>query len=183
MTSFKRSLDYFQIGLGFVGVLDTTINMSISEVHSFLDGTLTTTNKLSLIFRGSRDGFTAAAFHDKCDGVADTITIIQDTSGNVFGCENGFQWNTSPCYTNNCSLFSLKDRCASNFRDFNSPDNYNMPVGGFMVAFGSGLVISECCNENSLSLAAFDDESNKQFLPAGRNFFKVAEIEVWHRLD
>jgi hypothetical protein len=38
-----------------------------------------------LLWRGSRDGFTAKEFHLRCDGRANTLTLIADTDGNVFG--------------------------------------------------------------------------------------------------
>jgi hypothetical protein len=41
--------------------------------------------QFSLLWRGSRDGFGAEAFHDRCDGHANTLTIIQDTDGHIFG--------------------------------------------------------------------------------------------------
>ena len=40
------------------------------------------------LFRGSRDGFTAGAFHEKCDKKGETITIIRNEDNgqkNIFG--------------------------------------------------------------------------------------------------
>jgi hypothetical protein len=37
------------------------------------------------LWRGSRDGFGASAFHRRCDGHANTLTMILDTKGNIFG--------------------------------------------------------------------------------------------------
>jgi predicted nucleic acid-binding Zn-ribbon protein len=41
--------------------------------------------RFSLPWRGGPDGFAAAAFHGRCDGHANTLTVILDTNGNVFG--------------------------------------------------------------------------------------------------
>jgi hypothetical protein len=38
-----------------------------------------------LQWRGSRDGFGAIDVHKRCDGRANTLTLILDTGGNVFG--------------------------------------------------------------------------------------------------
>jgi hypothetical protein len=38
-----------------------------------------------LLGRGSRDGFTADEFHLRCDSRANTLILIADTDGNVFG--------------------------------------------------------------------------------------------------
>jgi hypothetical protein len=41
--------------------------------------------QFSLLWRGSDDGFGASDFHDRWDGQANTLTVILDTSGNIFG--------------------------------------------------------------------------------------------------
>jgi hypothetical protein len=41
--------------------------------------------KFSLLWRGGRDGFSARDFHNHCDGHANTLTLIKDTNGNIFG--------------------------------------------------------------------------------------------------
>ena len=38
-----------------------------------------------LKYRGSRDGFSAQAFHSICDGIAETLTVIKSKNGNIFG--------------------------------------------------------------------------------------------------
>jgi hypothetical protein len=38
-----------------------------------------------LRWRGSRDGFRASEFHLRCDGHGNTLTVVLDTEGNVFG--------------------------------------------------------------------------------------------------
>jgi hypothetical protein len=79
--------------------------------------------KFSLLWRGSRDGFQGKEFHRRCDGHANTLTVILDTDGNIFG---GFTpvewesrvWNRKGGDRNNCRkaddsqksfLFTLKN--------------------------------------------------------------------------
>lgn len=38
-----------------------------------------------LVYRGSRDGFGAKDFHNNCDGVTNTLTVVKATSGYIFG--------------------------------------------------------------------------------------------------
>jgi hypothetical protein len=38
-----------------------------------------------LLWRGNRDGFNATDFHSRCDGHANTLTLILDTDDNIFG--------------------------------------------------------------------------------------------------
>ena len=42
-------------------------------------------NKWELKYRGTRDGLNAADFHSRCDGIANTLTVVKATSGNIFG--------------------------------------------------------------------------------------------------
>jgi hypothetical protein len=52
--------------------------------------------KFSLLWRGSRDGFRASDFHDRCDGHANTLTVILDTDGNIFGRFTPVEWESRP---------------------------------------------------------------------------------------
>jgi hypothetical protein len=38
-----------------------------------------------LLWRGSRDGLNSHAFHSRCDGHGNTVLLILDTNGNIFG--------------------------------------------------------------------------------------------------
>lgn len=47
-----------------------------------------------LIYRGSRDGYTSKAFHDKCDNQGPTISIIRNDLKYVFGGFANASWNS-----------------------------------------------------------------------------------------
>lgn len=68
-------------------------------------------HKFQLLYRGSRDGFSAADFHSKCDSRANTITIIETSKGFVFGAFTQASWSSgeSGVYKldPNAFLFSL----------------------------------------------------------------------------
>jgi hypothetical protein len=53
-----------------------------------------------LLYRGSRDGMTAAAFHDKCDGKGPTLVLVAGQSEGepvcVFGGYAGKSWERGP---------------------------------------------------------------------------------------
>jgi hypothetical protein len=80
-------------------------------------------NQISLLWRGSRDGFEAQEFHRRCDGHANTLTVILDTKGNIFGGFTPVEWesrvhngkwgNENNCYKADDSqksfLFTLKN--------------------------------------------------------------------------
>jgi hypothetical protein len=41
--------------------------------------------KCTLLWRGSRNGFDGKEFHRRCDGHPNTLTLVLDAQGNVFG--------------------------------------------------------------------------------------------------
>ena len=50
------------------------------------------------LYRGSRDGFTAGVFHEKCDKKGETITIIRNEDNgqkNIFGGYSSKSWLSS----------------------------------------------------------------------------------------
>ena len=63
-----------------------------------------------LLYRASRDGFTNAAFHKKCDGRARTITIIKTRDNYVFGGYTGASWDSTSGYKTDTTayIFSLR---------------------------------------------------------------------------
>jgi predicted nucleic acid-binding Zn-ribbon protein len=69
--------------------------------------------RFSLLWRGSRDGFNAGAFHSRCDGHASTLTVILDTNGNIFGGFTPVEWDSTSNYKTDPSLksflFTLKN--------------------------------------------------------------------------
>jgi hypothetical protein len=48
-----------------------------------------------LLWRGSRDGFAARAFQERCDDHAGTMTVIADDAGNGFGGFTPIAWESS----------------------------------------------------------------------------------------
>jgi hypothetical protein len=48
----------------------------------------------TLLWRGSRDGFGARDFHIRCDGHPNTLTVIFDTDGNIFGGFTPVEWES-----------------------------------------------------------------------------------------
>ena len=47
---------------------------------------------MELIYRGARDGMTSSVFHNKCDNKGETITLIKNEKGNIFGGYASIPW-------------------------------------------------------------------------------------------
>jgi archaellum component FlaC len=71
------------------GVFDSRIISAIPEIFAEFRK-----NHFSLLWRGSRDGFGASEFHRRCDGHANTLTVILDTKGNIFGGFTPVKWDS-----------------------------------------------------------------------------------------
>lgn len=93
--------------------VDSLILSDPNHVHALLrfldeDGLA---NGLTLLYRGSRDGMNANAFHQKCDGQGPTITVVKSTGGYIFGGYAANAWTTGHIlnseYANNSFLFGL----------------------------------------------------------------------------
>jgi hypothetical protein len=64
-----------------------------------------------LIYRGTKDGFSATDFHRECDKIAKTVTIVKTTNGNIFGGYTDKLWGASSyghqILDDNAFIFSL----------------------------------------------------------------------------
>jgi hypothetical protein len=112
--------------------------------------------RFSLLWRGSRDGFGARDFHGRCDGHANTLTVILDIKGNVFGGFTPVEWGSSGLVKADASLrsflFTLKNphniparRFALKAEEIWRAIGYNSGRGP---CFG-GIVIYANCNANT----------------------------------
>jgi hypothetical protein len=73
--------------------------------------------RFNLLWRGSRDGFTAREFHLRRDGRANTLTVIVDTDGNVFGGFTQVEWESLASWK-----YKGDDRLRNFFFSLRNPD-------------------------------------------------------------
>jgi len=139
-----------------------------------------------LLYRASSDGFEASKFHENCDDIANTLTIVKSTNNFIFG---GF---TSQTWTNQASIYKTDEKAF--LFGFRNPSNKTakLPIKPNCYAiycdpnsgpnFGD-LVISNCSNTNDSSLSIgsnyLNSYSSSYQLFADRNSFRISEIEVF----
>jgi hypothetical protein len=70
--------------------LDSLVVEDFPEIFEDFRG-----ERFTLLWRGSRDGFGAGDFHKRCDGHANTLVVILDTKGNIFGGFTPAKWESS----------------------------------------------------------------------------------------
>jgi hypothetical protein len=62
---------------------------------------------LRLLYRGSRDGFQASAFHSRCNGHANTVSLISSTNGCIFGGYSPLPWSSEKTSVSDPNLKSF----------------------------------------------------------------------------
>ena len=157
--------------------------------------------KLSLLYRASKDGFEAASFHAKCDDKPNTLVVIKSENGNIFGgyteqSWSGRMWKNDP----NSFIFSLvnkdnkpiKIKVTENKYSIGTYETCGPAFGGNVLnnELSSGdIYISDKSNLNAYSSSnlgncfihpnyAVESTEAKSYL-AGSFNFKVVEIEVY----
>jgi hypothetical protein len=152
---------------------------------------------ISLLWRGSRDGFRARDFHRCCDSYANTLTVILDTNGNIFGGFTPACWQPrggfSPDPKRQSFLFTLKNPHNCSARIFPlKPDRraYVITCAPLWGPRFSDIGVYDNCNANAVNFADHfgDNYINDTGLCAetfftGSQKFTVKEIEVFRLSD
>ncbi len=131
---------------------------------------MTKSSKINLLYRATRDGFTGQAFHSKCDGKGNTITIIKNNLNYVFGGYASSAWHSSGEWIDdpNAFLFSLR-RAGVSFKDkFTIKVATNALYGhsGYGTTFGGGHDI-RICNQSNTNIGSYSNFGNSYNLPNG----------------
>jgi hypothetical protein len=153
--------------------------------------------QFKLLWRGSRDGFSAFDFHSRCDGHPNTITVILDTVGNIFGGFTPVEWDSTSQGKEDESresfLFTVKNPHNLAARRFAlRPEEEERAIvcdskcgPGF-----DDLSVSDNCNANTNSYTYFfgdtylnDTQLKGETVFAGSGAFQVKEIEVFEIID
>lgn len=86
-------------------------SLILSATEALTLAQFTRPNISTLLYRSSRDGLTRTAFHSKCDGIPNTVTIVLNNLNYVFGgyTSVGFISPTGNYqYDSNAYIFSLR---------------------------------------------------------------------------
>ena len=100
---------------------------------------------LKLLYRSSRDGSKAGDLHLRCQGKGNTLTVIEDTNGSVFGSYSEGEWEkSSPTFDGNDSFFfCLTDNTPEKNDLFaKTPFRHDLDPGHNTLYFGVDFYIS-----------------------------------------
>ena len=143
--------------------------------------------KYKLLYRGTRDGMNASSFHQKCNSIPNTVSIIQTTKGYKFG---GYAEKT---WENHDGLTLIKDDKSFVFSiDYMKIYNHVNGTDAILHDNNFGPTFRYCFylykdfskNENS---TYYKNDANQHYsgfnrdfeLNDGEQYFSVAEIEVF----
>ena len=162
---------------------------------------------ISLLYRGSRDGFKASDFHRLCDNKGETLVIIKSTDNYIFGGYTSINWESTK-WNGQCGEKNNARREGHGLEFiFTLKNPHNIPPSKYNIQkkwldhsiccdinlgpiFGcNDIRIENNCNTNSNSFSyydfnpgeyCFDDTTGKKrMLFTGSSTYKVEEIEVF----
>jgi hypothetical protein len=121
--------------------LNSQIISSLPSIFSNLGWT-----NFHLLYRGSRDGFDGTDFHKHCDGHSNTLIIIADTNGYLFGGFTPLVWKTDNDYKEDTSLKSFI---------FTLKNPHGLPAQIFRLRSKSSAICCCCYSRSSVSFPGF----------------------------
>jgi hypothetical protein len=147
-----------------------------------------------LIYKASRDGFDANAFHTRCDNKGPTLTVIQSNNNYLFGGYTSIPWTSDGTYKNDTTAFLFTLTNPHNI----PPTKYLIKPGGtnavnhggsYGPTFGGGhdIYVANASNANTTSYTNFPHaytdttgQGNNTF--TGAKNFTTVDIEVFQLL-
>ncbi len=171
--------------------------VSAAQKISFLALTGLEKKALSLLWRGSRDGFDAETFHRLCDGKANTVTVIKNTNGFIFGGFTSIPWSSSGNNEADSTafLFSLTNPSNTPLKlkvKLSQYSVYHLSSYGPIFGWGHDLHVSNLPHTNRDSYMNLDSyefrnglsdiEGGKFIVGGSDENFQTDEIEVFQVL-
>ena len=146
-----------------------------------------------LQYRATRDGFTGENFHSKCDGIANTLTVIKSEHGNIFGGFTEKAWNSSGGFVADpkAFIFSLVNKENKPFKAVCTNSEYAIYCSSFsgptLGCHDIRIMASSNSNRKSFSyFGGFYEHADYQYgtekadsILAGSYKFQTLEIEVF----
>ena len=135
-----------------------------------------------LLYRASRDGDSSQTFHNKCDGIPNTVIIIETTKGKKFGGFTSQIWDKKGDFKRdeNCFLFNL------NKKEIYYIKNSDIAIlcsknKGPNFGSGSDIWIEDNCmrNNNNFTFQSGFYYKEQNYALNGEKFFTVKDYDVY----
>ncbi|KAH3764591.1 hypothetical protein Pelo_3520 [Pelomyxa schiedti] len=151
--------------------------------------------KWRLLWRGSDHGFAAAKFHQLCDCMTPTLSIVRTTDNYVFGGYTHLQFDSKSVWKGGCGgrtfVYSLVRGGTTTGRILRCKDHlhciYCLSSSGPCYIGGVSLYICDNCNMQPHCYSTLSEpyveapphNPPNEYLAGTTNSWMVAEIEVW----
>jgi hypothetical protein len=135
--------------------------------------------QLRLFDRGSWDGFAASNFHNKCDNISNTVTIILTTKVFIFGGFSSLAWESSSQYkvdnARKSFIFSVHNPHNITDKKFSltNPNSTIYCYSSYGPLFGGNhdICVADGCNNNTNSYTSLGHLYGNDTGIAGNQFF------------
>ena len=141
--------------------------------------------KFKLLYKATKDGDSQNTFHQKCDGISNTLTIVHTTQNLKFGGFTTAKWNNQDreekddhafCFNlNNKKIFNI-------IKGKNAIKGYKVNGPGF--SWNIFYINDNClksggnCNDKSNNCVNYDNQSYDYEINNGKTFFGILDYEV-----
>jgi hypothetical protein len=145
-----------------------------------------------LLYKASRDGYDANAFHSRCNDKGPTMTIVRSNTNHLFGGYTSVAWASSNIHAadSNAFLFTLTNPCKIPPTKYpiqsSNTQNAVYHHSGYGPTFGSGHDLHVCANSNSVNGSYTNFPSNYSDTTGrgnntftGNRAFMTTDIEVF----
>ena len=149
-----------------------------------------------LLYKATRDGFQASAFHARCDNIPNTVTVIRNNLNYVFGGLTAAKWSSTSGYIADSTAFIFSLRRNGGLTNYKLPiqsTQVNYAIFGYASygpTFGGGhdINIRDQSNTNTGSYSniviytppTYPSGSNRTtFLTGGYGNWLTTEIEIY----
>ncbi|CAG8469601.1 12239_t:CDS:2 [Ambispora gerdemannii] len=189
MVPRNGSINSVLINTRHLGILSTWIGRK--DDNPFKDGNIVhdfrvIPYQLKLLLRGTRDGFSPGAFHNKCDSKDATIVVMKIRgSGQLIGGYNPIGWSSKNMWVNSryCFIFSFDDGMGlhkSVLSRIVDPSRAILCSQMIGACFGSGdLVMGGARSDFDMDLACSSNIQSYEKTITSLDRFSVEEYEVF----
>lgn len=148
-----------------------------------------------LLYRGSADGKSSTAFHEKCDGIGNTISIIRSNAGYKFGgyavnkwTKNAFTWvyDDLESFVFSLNLMTIYDSTSTHNEKYHLGTYSGPQFWAFTVADDTGYSLADLKPFGDCIQSIYHDGNGhfsgfptKYEINGGKSYYYVDEIEVF----
>ena len=138
--------------------------------------------RTKLLFKATKDGDKSIDFHNKCDFMGATITIIKSENGRRFGGYSSISWDKSKANYSTDGINFLFSLDTLQLYKNTSGSNHTYHNESYGPTFGGGhdlYIANECMNNNSSYSKKNDYGMTSSFELNSVQSFKVLDYEVF----